>query len=137
MLQCYKILLSFDIKLILKIIFEQPSFSPLMANVLKITKADKTVHVVPTANKAFFQSFNNRLPHGAKWKIEEIDEKEAKGLPFIDEDYVTGAEATVKVDELKGQLSEKDQQIEALKAQLEAMQNPAPSGAKKGDKTQA
>lgn len=71
-----------------------------MANVLKITKPDKTIHVVPVANKSFYQTYNRRLPPSKRWKIDEIDESEAKDLPFIDETAVSPLEAVKKVDEL-------------------------------------
>lgn len=97
-----------------------------MANkVLKITKSDKTVHTTPLHNKAFYQGYNNRLPADQRWKLEEIDESEAEKLPFIDNSYVTGSEAVVKNKELENQLSVKDAELEALKAQLAALQPPA------------
>lgn len=90
-----------------------------MSKVLKITKSDKSVHVVPMINKSFYQSYNNRLPVGKKWKIEEIDEKDAQNLPFIDESHVSPLEAQAKVNDMNKQLTEKDQQIAALKQLLE------------------
>ncbi len=84
-----------------------------MAKVLKITKPDKTVHVVPVSNLAFYQAYNKRQKQ--QWKIEQIDEKDAKDLPFKDETYVTGNEAVAK-------LSEAQKEIAALKEQLAAKQ---------------
>ncbi len=82
-----------------------------MAKVLKVTKADKTVHVVPISNKTFYQHMNNRiLSVGQQMKLEEIDEKEAKDLPYFDENYVTGAEAQDKVSELKQRIAELEAQ---------------------------
>ncbi len=86
--------------------------------VLKITKPDKTTHVVPVANKAFYLSYNNRLPGDQKWKIEEVDEESVKDLQFIDETHVTPAEAVVKTKELQTQLNAKDAEIEQLKKLL-------------------
>jgi hypothetical protein len=93
-----------------------------MSKVLKITKPDKTIHVVPTTHKAFYTAQNNRLPADQKWKIEEIDEKDAKDLPFKDENYVTPGEAVGKVKDLQKTVEDKDAEIEALKAQLAAAQ---------------
>lgn len=89
-----------------------------MSKVLKITKPDKTIHIAPMVNKARLAALNNRLPANQKWRIEEITEEEAKTLPYRDENYVTGAEAQVKVSELQSSLSEKDAEIERLKALL-------------------
>lgn len=93
-----------------------------MSKVLKITKPDKTVHVVPTSNHAFYLANNNRLPEGAKWKIEEIEEEQAKDLPFIDESFVTPLEAQAKVADLQKESEEKDKEIEELRAKLDAIQ---------------
>jgi hypothetical protein len=92
-----------------------------MAKVLVIRKTDKTVHVVPMTNKATLMSYNNRLPETEKWKFEEMDEDEAAKLPFIDESYVTAAEAQDKVQELATVVSEKDAKILELEAQLAAL----------------
>lgn len=89
-----------------------------MSKVLKITKPDKTIHVSPMFNKARITAHNNRLPADKKMKIEVIDEEEAKKLPFIDKDYVTGSEAQVKVGQLQSTVAEKDAEIERLKALL-------------------
>jgi hypothetical protein len=90
-----------------------------MSKVLKITKTDKTVHVVPTDNLAFYQAYNNRLPQEQRWKLEEIEEKDAKDLPFIDESFVTPLEAQAKVGDLQKDLDAKEKEIEDLKAKLE------------------
>jgi len=89
-----------------------------MANILKVTKPDKTVHAIPLANKAHLLSFNNRQPADQKWKIEEITEAEAKHLPFIDEDYVTGAEAVKKNTELLEKVQSQEDIITELRNQL-------------------
>lgn len=91
-----------------------------MAKVLKITKSDKTVHVVPMTNKAFYEAYNRRQKGDKKWKLEEIDEEDAKNLKFIDDTHVTPVEATKK-------LEEKDAEIAALKAKLAKLSgNEAP-----------
>lgn len=95
-----------------------------MAKVLKITKPDKTTHVVPLTNKSFYQAHNNRLPADQKWKLEEIDEEAAGKLSFIDESYVTPVEAVIKVGELEKQMSDKDAEIEALKKKLAELLQP-------------
>ncbi len=90
-----------------------------MAKVLKVTKPDKTVHVVPIANKDFYLHLNNRIfAGGPQMKLEEIDEKEAENLPFFDEKYVTGTEAQSRVSEL-------EKEIERLKQAAEKQQSMA------------
>jgi uncharacterized small protein (DUF1192 family) len=91
-----------------------------MSKVLKITKPDKTIHVSPIGNKARLHALNRILPADQKWKFEEITEDEAKKLPWRDENYVTGAEAQLKVSEMEKTMADKDAEIEALKAQLAA-----------------
>lgn len=88
------------------------------ATVLKITKADKTVHVVPVTHKAFYQHLNNKiLPADQQMLIEEIDEDEAKDLPLVDDSYVIGAEATEQNKSLKKQNEALLARIQALEAQ--------------------
>ena len=84
--------------------------------VLVVRKTDKTIHVVPLSNKATLMSLNNRSKLG--WTIEEMDEDEAAKLPFIDENYVTPAEAQKIVVKMEATISEKDAEIEKLKALL-------------------
>ncbi len=95
-----------------------------MAKVLKITKPDKTIHVVPITNKGFYQSFNRRQKADKKWKVEEIDEKDAKDLPFVDESHVSPMEAVKKLDDANARIAE----LEALLAEKGADNtgNPAP-----------
>jgi hypothetical protein len=97
-----------------------------MAKVLKITKTDKTIHVVPMTNKAFYQAFNNRQPADKRWKLEEIDEKDAKDLPFIDDTHVTPAEAVVKNQKLQNENEAMAERIRALEAQIAANSKQAP-----------
>jgi hypothetical protein len=97
----------------------------IMATVLVIRKTDKTIHKVALENKARLMAFSNRLPEGQKWKFEEMDEKEADKLPFIDESYVTAAEAQDKAKELEGVVSEKDAKIAELEKLLAAKNAPA------------
>jgi len=89
-----------------------------MAKVLVIRKTDKTIHKVPLENKAALMAYSNRLPAGQKWSFEEMDEKEADKLPFIDDSYVAAADAVSKVKTLEGELNEKDEKIKELLAQL-------------------
>ena len=93
-----------------------------MSRFLKITKSDKTTHIAPLQNKAALTSYNNRLPADQKWKIEEIDESEVASTPYIDESYVTAAEAIGKNQELTAALSDRDKKIAELEAML-AKQN--------------
>lgn len=104
----------------LRFSFTQPSFFYHSMQVLKITKPDKTVHVVPINNKAFYLAHNNRLPAEKKWKLETIDEEDAKGLSFIDESFVTPLEAVKKVEDQAKTLLEKEGKIAELEAELSA-----------------
>lgn len=90
-----------------------------MAKVLVIRKTDKTIHKVNLNNKATLMAYNQRSKLG--WKFEEMEEEEANKLPFIDESYVTAAEAQTKVKQLEAATEEKDAQIAALQAQLAAL----------------
>jgi hypothetical protein len=89
-----------------------------MAKVLKITRQDKTIHIAPLSNKAFLTSFNNRQPAEKRMKIEEVDEEDAKNLPYIDEAYVSAADAQKKVSDLTKEVSDKDAEIAKLKEML-------------------
>jgi FMN-dependent NADH-azoreductase len=95
-----------------------------MAKVLVIRKTDKTIHKVPLSNKASLMAYNNLQPEGKKWKFEEMDEAEAEKLPFIDESYVTAAEAQDKAKELELAVEEKDALIAELNAKLAALNTP-------------
>ncbi|MEX6689221.1 hypothetical protein QTN47_17055 [Danxiaibacter flavus] len=98
-----------------------------MADVLKITKQDKTVHVLPVSNKAFWLGYNKRMPTDRKVKIEVIDEEEAKGLPFYDKSHVSASDALAKLDILEKEGKQKDELIEKLQAQLAASNKTAPT----------
>ncbi len=89
-----------------------------MSKVIVVRKTDKTIHKAPLANKAALQAYNNRLPAEQKWIIEEMDEKEADKLPFIDSAYVTASEAVTKVKDLETTVSAKDARIAELEALL-------------------
>ncbi len=103
-----------------------------MSKILVIRKPDRTIHKVPLQNKATLMAFSNKLPDGQKWTFEEMDEKEAEKLPFIDPAFVSAANAQSKLKELEGQSAEKDAKIKELEAQLAAMKG-GNNGA--GDKT--
>lgn len=92
-----------------------------MAKVLKITKADKTIHVVPITNKSFYQGWNHRQPAAKHVQLEEIDEKDAKDLPFIDETAVTPLEAVQESKKLKDVVAAQDNYIKELEARLKLM----------------
>jgi hypothetical protein len=109
-----------------------------MAKVLKITRADGTNHVLPltSQNKSFWQKWNSRNKNERdKVTVDEIDEKEAEKLPFKDPNHVTPSQAVVKLDEYKSQLSEKDAEIEGLKALLAAQQETEDATKKAAKKT--
>ena len=101
-----------------------------MAKVLVIRKTDKTIHVVPLENKAVLQAFSNRSKLG--WKFEEMEEEEAKDLPFIDKDYVTAAEAQNIVKSLEVANKEKDDEIDELRKKLAALQGGGSENAGSG-----
>lgn len=82
-----------------------------MAKVLVIRKPDRTIHRVPLANKPRIMSANNKLKQADKWTLEEMDEKEAEKLPYIDNDFVPAAEA-------QGVIKEKDERIKELEEKL-------------------
>ncbi len=91
-----------------------------MAQVLKVTKADKTVHVVPIANKNFYLHMNNKiLSKSQQMKLEEITEKEAENLPYFDESYITA-------DEAQGKVSSMQQEIDRLQKLLALKSNATP-----------
>lgn len=96
-----------------------------MATVLKITKPDRSIHIVPLANKAATLRYNNRLPAELKWKIEEIDQEEADKLPGFDKDYIPMREAQSKLPQLEKLVSEKDRKIAELMAKLEEYESKA------------
>jgi len=104
-----------------------------MATVLKITKPDRSIHIVPLANKAATLRYNNRLPAELKWKIEEIDEKEADKLPGFDKDYIPMSEAQSKLPQLEKLVSEKDRKIAELLAKLEEHEAKAGSSDEDSD----
>lgn len=94
-----------------------------MGKVLVVRKPDRTVHVVPLNNKALLMGMNHRLPATHKMKFEEMEEKDALKLPFIDENYVSPLKAQEKVKEMEGELNEKDSRIAELEARLAALQS--------------
>jgi len=92
-----------------------------MPKMLKVTKPDKTVHVVDLGNKKFYQTMNNMINGpGEQWKLEEIEitEKElAEGkIPFIDETFVTAKEAQGKVASMEAEIDHLRRQL-ALKSE--------------------
>lgn len=86
--------------------------------VLVVRKNDKTIHVLPIENKASIESYNNRQSPANKWKIELMDADEAKKLPFVDENFVTAADAISQAQQLKTVVAEKDARLLELEAQL-------------------
>ncbi len=105
-----------------------------MANVLVVRKKDRTIHVVPMANRANLMAYNNRQPVADRYKLEVMDEEEAKKLPFIDRDYVSASDAQVLLKDAKSELSEKDAQIAELEARLAALQTSASEDTKTAKK---
>lgn len=90
--------------------------------ILVVRKPDRTIHKVPITNKAVLMNYNNRRPLEKQWTFEEMTAEEAEKLPFIDESYVTAADAQEKLKQTEALLTDKDHKI----AQLEKMlaENP-------------
>ncbi|HRW22113.1 MAG TPA: hypothetical protein P5509_09075 [Bacteroidales bacterium] len=83
-----------------------------MAKVLKVTKADKTIHIVPLVNRKILETQNNKLPGHLRNKIEEVEEADIKDINFIDENYTPVASKDMERlmkenEELKAQIAEK------------------------------
>ncbi len=89
--------------------------------VLVVTNERGINNIVPIGQKSAIQAKENREHKGIK--LREMDEAEAKKLPFKDADYVPTNEANVKVDELKNELSEKDKKIAELEKLLKDKQS--------------
>lgn len=100
-----------------------------MSKVLVIRKQDKTIHISPMENKASLMAYNNKQNAENKFTIEEMDEEEAKKLPYIDESFVSATEAIDKskaltslVNQKDAEISQKDAKLEDLKAKLAAFE---------------
>lgn len=83
-----------------------------VVKILKVVKADQTVHFVPLAAKAQVQAQNNLLNAHQKWTITEVDESERLKHNWKDKTAVTGPAVEV--------IAAKDKEIEKLRAQLKA-----------------
>lgn len=90
-----------------------------MSKVLVIRKPDKTVHSVPLSNKSRLLAYNKNLPDTHKWTFEEMEEELASKLPFIDESFVSAAEAIIKVKDLEGTLAERQAVLDSKNEELE------------------
>ena len=90
-----------------------------MSKVLVIKKPDRTIHAVPLSNKPRLMAHNRNLPDNLKWTFEEMVEEEAAKLPFIDESFVTAAEAILKVKDLEGTLKDRQANLDAKNAELD------------------
>lgn len=86
-----------------------------MGDVLVIRKSDKTIHIVPVDQEAFYRSQNNRLAANDKMGLEVMDEEKALALGFFDKSYKGASEANAN-------LREKDDKIAELEAKLKALQ---------------
>ncbi len=91
-----------------------------MSKVLVIRKPDRTIHAVPLSNKPRLLAHNRNLPDNLKWTFEEMDEEEAAKLPFIDESFVTAAQAILKVKDLEGTLADRQAALDSKNEELES-----------------
>lgn len=111
-----------------------------MSKILVVRKPDQTIHQIPLENKAALMAFNNRLPVGLRWKLEEMDEKDAAKLPYYDKDYVTAENASKKIEAKDKELAAKDAKLKELEdklAALTAAQESTKSAAKESAKESA
>lgn len=90
-----------------------------MAKILVVTKPDKTTHKLPLSNKAAILRHNNLLDKAEQWKVEEMEEKEAEKVPFIDESYVTAGEALLQLDEKEKTIKDLEAKLALLQGDLE------------------
>lgn len=82
------------------------------AKLVKVVKADQTVHFVPLSAKAQVMAQSNLLPEHLKWQISEVDPSAAKNQPWKDKGHVTGPAAAV--------VKEKDEEIARLRELLKS-----------------
>ncbi len=94
-----------------------------MAKMLVVRKPDRTIHQITLANKAVLMGVSNHLPLAQQYKFEEIDEEELKKLklPYLDANYVSGADARDKIKEKDKELADKDKLIKQMEEKLAAM----------------
>lgn len=100
------------------------------AKLLVVTDYSGNLHIVPLGNKAFYQGRNNVIKT-KQFKFRELDEKAAYEFVEkhggVDPDHVTPAKAVSLI-------SDKDAEIESLKAQLAELQKAkAPKKEKEAD----
>jgi hypothetical protein len=87
---------------------------------LKVTKSDKTVHVVPMNNRTFYEMYNNKvLPEGKKMKLETVwlTDKEYFEHAAVDEKHLTGAEAQKIVKDQTSRIEELEAELAKYRAQ--------------------
>ena len=85
-----------------------------MANVLVLRKADKTIHIVPVDQEAFYKAQNNRLPVNDRMGLEIMDEEEAIKLSWYDKDYKSAADANASLREQEDKIAELEARLSAL-----------------------
>lgn len=90
-----------------------------MAKVLKVTKEDGTIHIVPISNKTSLTHQNNLRPANRKWTLEEIDEKDAQNLPWKDKEFVP-ASAKAVVDAKNAEIAELQKKLAEAEAKAKA-----------------
>ena len=86
-----------------------------MSKVLKVTKDDGTIHIVPISNKSSLMHQNNLRPANRKWTLEEIDEKDAQNLPWKDKEFVP-ASAKAVVDAKNAEIAELQRKLAEAEA---------------------
>lgn len=85
-------------------------------DLLVIRKPDRTIHKVEVRNAGVLMGMNSHADPAKQWNFKIMPYDEAMKLPFIDENYVTSAEAAEA-------MKNKDDEIAELRAQLEAKTN--------------
>ncbi|WP_346236752.1 hypothetical protein ABDK00_014045 [Niabella insulamsoli] len=85
-----------------------------MANVLVVRKTDRTIHVVPVEQEAFYKSMNNRLKANDRMVLEVMSEEEAKKLPFYDKNFKGAGAANAEIREKDERIAELEQRLAAL-----------------------
>ena len=102
-----------------------------MAKILVVTKPDKTTHKLPLSNKAAILRHNTLLDKAEQWKVEEMDEKEAEKVPFVDESYVTAGEALLQLDEKEKTIKDLEAKLALLQGDIEKKEAEAKDAADK------
>jgi hypothetical protein len=101
--------------------------------VVVIYKPDKTIHQAPSGNLGLLMKHNHLLPESEKWVIEEMEEEEAKKLPFINDKYVSVTDAKDKIKEQNSLIKELTAKLEVAEAAAKKSDAAKLEAAKKSD----